>query len=140
MRYLSLAVFLLPLCGCSSEVDSSPSPVLRLNDANFKKLVLGAKQPVLVDFSAVWCGPCREMVPIIKRLAREFDGKAVVCKIDVDESPITASTYQISGIPCMLIFQDGKVVARYTGVTSRRVLAERLRQLETQATQTDGTD
>lgn len=85
-------------------------------DANFKDEVLGASEPVFVDFWAPWCGPCRMMGPVIDNLAHELDGKGVkVGKMNVDECPDTANQFGILSIPTFIVFKDGKVVAQTAG-------------------------
>ncbi len=86
-------------------------------DKNFKDEVLEAEGPVLVDFWAAWCGPCKMLAPVIDKLAEDFDGKGVkIGKLNVDENKETASEYGISGIPTILIFKDGKPVEKMVGV------------------------
>lgn len=92
------------------------SKVVELTDENFDAEIKNAKQPVLVDFFAPWCGHCRVQNPIIDKLADEFGDKAVIAKINVDENRNIASRYFISGIPAILLFKDGKPVAQKAGV------------------------
>ena len=99
-----------------------------LHEFNWKKEVLQATEPVLVDFWASWCQPCQAMNPTIEALAREFK----VCKVNVDTNQELAAHCDISSIPALLIFKDGRIVARYVGVTSEATLRaemQRLRQL-----------
>lgn len=91
--------------------------VVELSDDNFKSEVLDAKMPVVVDFWAEWCGPCRAMSPIIEQLAQSLQGKAKVCKLNVDSARNTAINYGISAIPTILIFKDGQAVERFVGLT-----------------------
>lgn len=110
------------------QAQGSDHPVT-LTDANFAQIVNGA-QPVLVDFWAPWCGPCRMVAPAVEQLAREFQGRAIVGKLNVDENPRTAQQYQIMGIPALYIFKRGKVVDQMVGVQPANVLQQRLaRQL-----------
>lgn len=108
--------------------NSSDKPVT-LTDANFAELINGP-EPVLVDFWAPWCGPCRMVAPAVEQLARDFQGRAVVGKLNVDENPRTAQQYQIMGIPALYIFKRGQIVDQMVGVQSAAVLQQRLtRQL-----------
>jgi len=88
-------------------------------DASFDADVLQADKPVLVDFWAEWCGPCRQMSPTIDALAAEYDGKVKIGKLNVDNNNGTASRYQIRGIPTMLLFKNGKVVEQIVGARSK---------------------
>lgn len=103
---------------------SSDKP-LTLTDANFAQIIQ-SEQPVLVDFWAPWCGPCRMVAPTVEQLATEFQGRAVVGKLNVDENGRTAQSYQIMGIPALYIFKRGKVVEQLVGVQPAHVLRERL--------------
>lgn len=100
--------------------------IITLSDTNFKTEVLDSQTPVLVDFWATWCGPCRAVAPTLERLAEEFEGRAKVVKLDVDNNPVTASTYQISSIPTLLFFKDGQIIDRVVGVVSKNMLSEKL--------------
>lgn len=99
---------------------------IEITDNNFEEVVLNSDQPVLIDFWAVWCGPCKAIAPAIEELAAEFDGKAVVGKLDVDHNRVTASKFGIMSIPTLLVFKDGKVVDKQIGLTSKGVLAGKL--------------
>jgi thioredoxin 1 len=106
----------------------SDKPMI-LTDANFAETVKGEK-PVLVDFWAPWCGPCRMVAPAIEQIARDFQGRAVIGKLNVDENPRIAQQYNIMGIPALYIFKRGQVVDQMVGVQSAAVLQQRLtRQL-----------
>ena len=98
-----------------------------LTDKNFQKEVLEEEIPVLVDFYADWCPPCRVLAPIISGLAEEFEGKIKVGKLNVDENPQTASKYQIMSIPTLMIFKEGEVVERVVGVRPKEALKERIK-------------
>ncbi|MBU6325026.1 MAG: thioredoxin [Bacteroidetes bacterium] len=97
-----------------------------ITDKNFSELVLNSDKPVLVDFWAVWCGPCRMIAPVVEELSNDFDGKAVIGKMDVDANPNTAMQYGIRSIPTLLIFKGGQVVDKVVGVVSKGALAEKL--------------
>ena len=102
-----------------------------VNDSNFKTEVLASATPVLVDFYADWCGPCKMLAPVIEKVAQQFAGKVQVVKLNTDESPRTAKDYQIHGIPTLLIFQDGQPLDRKVGFINE---AELTRLLEKHTT------
>lgn len=106
--------------------ESSAEPYLTLTVANFEAEVLQCKRPVLVDFHADWCGPCQRMGPIVAELAADYRGHARVGKLNTDQNRAIAAKYGISSIPAFLIFQDGQVVDRLVGATSKSQLASRL--------------
>jgi thioredoxin 1 len=104
--------------------------ILELTDANFKTEVLASAQPVLVDFWAPWCGPCKMIAPTVDAVASDFLGKVRVGKLNTDDSPQTATAYNISAIPALLVFKGGQVVERFVGVVNKDKLASALnRQL-----------
>ena len=99
---------------------------LEITDTNFKEIVLDSEMPVLVDFWATWCGPCRMVGPIVDELANEFKGKAVVGKVNVDDNSSVPSEYGIRNIPALLIFKNGEIVDKVIGAVPKNVLAEKI--------------
>ena len=99
---------------------------LELTDANFEETVLNSDKPALVDFWAVWCGPCRMVGPLVEEIANEYEGKAVVGKVDVDNNPETAAKYGIRNIPTILFMKGGEIVDKQVGAVSKDVLAQKL--------------
>lgn len=98
--------------------------VVELTDANFHAEVIQAGMPYLVDFWAVWCGPCRIMSPIVDELAEEYAGRLKVGKVNTDENPAVATDYGISAIPALLFFKDGQLKERLVGAVPKNVLKQ----------------
>ncbi len=94
------------------------------NDLNFDDEVLKSGQPVVVDFTATWCGPCRALAPIIDQVAEELDGKAVVGKLDIDEAPLTAGKFGVRGVPTIMVFKNGERAAQHVGLTTKQKLLD----------------
>jgi len=97
-----------------------------LTDSNFQDEVLNSDKPVLVDFWATWCGPCRMIAPAIEQLAGEFEGRAVVAKMDVDHNPQVPMQFGVRSIPTLLFFKDGQVVDQLVGAVPKKQLANKL--------------
>ena len=102
------------------------SHVVAVNDDNFQSEVMESDRPVLVDFSAAWCGPCKQLAPVMEELAKDYEGKLKVAKIDVEESQQTAMKYGILSVPTLLFLRAGKVTDQIVGNHPRQVLEERI--------------
>jgi thioredoxin 1 len=100
--------------------------VLEINDGNFQSEVLDSAEPFLLDFSAVWCGPCKALSPIVDKLADEFKGKVKVGKLDIDDSPAVATKLAIKSVPTIVVFKSGKEAGRHVGVTNKDTLVKLL--------------
>lgn len=97
---------------------------LTVNDLNFDDVVLKSDVPVLVDFTAAWCGPCKQIAPFIDQLADEYQGKAKVAKVDIDDSPGTASRYGIRAVPTLMVFRGGQAVNQRAGAAPKATIAD----------------
>jgi thioredoxin 1 len=100
--------------------------VLEITDGNFDQVVLKSDQPILIDFWAAWCGPCKALGPIVDEVAAAYQGKVRVGKMDVDKSPITPQRYGVRGIPTLLIFKGGQVQEQIVGYVGRDVIEKAL--------------
>ena len=103
---------------------------LKFTDENFETDVLKSEQPVLIDFYADWCGPCKMMAPVIEEIAAEFAGTVKVGKLNVDESPVTAGKYRVMSIPTFLIVKNGEVVDTIVGAVPKAQVVEKLKQFK----------
>nr|NQU90207.1 thioredoxin [Bacteroidota bacterium] len=99
---------------------------LEFTDANFDEQVLASDKPVIVDFWAEWCGPCRMVGPIVEEIGKEYEGKVLVGKVDVDSNPGTSAKFGIRNIPTLLFFKDGKIVDKQVGAVPKQVLIKKL--------------
>jgi thioredoxin 1 len=102
---------------------------IELTDSNFEEIVLKSDKPVLVDFWAEWCGPCRMVAPIVSEISSEYEGKAVVGKLDVDSNPGVAQKYGIRNIPTILFFKNGEVADKQVGAVPKSMLVSKIDNL-----------
>jgi thioredoxin 1 len=102
---------------------------LELTDLNFQETINNTKQPVMVDFWAEWCGPCRMIAPVVKELSEEYEGKAIIGKLDVDSNPEITTQFNIRNIPTILFFKNGQVVDKQVGAVPKNILKEKLDSL-----------
>jgi thioredoxin 1 len=103
--------------------------IVELTDATFEEQVVQSDIPVMVDFSAVWCGPCQALHPIIEAIAPEFDGQVKICSIDIDKNRETPAKFQVMAVPTLIFFRDGKVADTFTGLLGKNELKKKLEAL-----------
>jgi thioredoxin 1 len=102
---------------------------INISDVEFEKEVINSELPVLVDFWAPWCGPCRMIAPVIDEISAKYEGKVKVVKLNTDENPKTPSDYQISAIPTLLFFKSGKVVKEIVGITPKEEIEKVIEEI-----------
>ena len=111
--------------------------VVEVNDANFEQEVLKSTQPVMIDFWAAWCGPCKALAPVVDEIAQSYEGKLKVVKMDVDKNAATPGRYGVRGIPTLLIFKDGVVKEQIVGYVPKETLQKAVDKHVTQAVKTE---
>jgi len=102
------------------------SKIISLNEQSWKNEVTNSELPVIVDFWAEWCAPCRMMAPILEEISKEYEGKIKVGKLNVDENPTVAGEYRVMGIPTLLFFRSGKLVDKVVGVVPKKALQDKI--------------
>jgi len=102
------------------------SQVHEANESNFETEVIGSEQPVLVDFTATWCGPCKKLTPIVEEFAKDYSGRVKVVKVDVDKAPTVAAKFGVMSVPTLILFQGGAIKDQVVGVVSKRALSDRV--------------
>ncbi len=103
--------------------------MLEINDANFEAEVVKSETPVVVDFGATWCGPCKRLAPIVEELAKEYEGKVKIAKLDIDDSPNTPMKFGIMSVPTVLFFKGGKAVDKVVGLAAKDALKKKIEPL-----------
>jgi thioredoxin 1 len=129
MKHPIVAKFFADFEAGSTRRDMAGLGVLEVSDATFEQEVLRSDQPVLVDFWATWCGPCRAIAPIVDGVAQNYAGKLKVAKVDVDRNPATPSRYGIRGIPALLFFKSGKIADQVIGYAPQNEIEEKVQRL-----------
>ena len=105
------------------------STIIEANDNNFDTEVLQSEQPVLVDFSATWCGPCKKLEPVVHEIASDYDRKLKVVRVDVDQAPSSAARFAVLSVPTILLFQNGDVKDQVIGLVSTQALTDKIAKL-----------
>lgn len=124
-----LAMVLFAGCGGPRVNEKSQAESVQpivVTDSNFNEVVLKSDKPVLVDFWATWCGPCKEIAPAVEEIANDYKGRALVAKLDIDVASETAARYQVSSIPTLIVFHNGEEVSRVVGVVDKSELTSKL--------------
>jgi thioredoxin 1 len=116
----------VPQSPAATRVDAAPVGIQEVSDANFEQSVLKSDQTVMVDFWATWCGPCKALSPVVDEIARAYNGKAKVFKMDVDRNNATPMRYGVRGIPTLLIFKEGKVAEQIVGYVPKDTIQKAL--------------
>jgi len=102
--------------------------VINVTDLDFEEKVIKGTLPVFVDFFAPWCGPCKMAEPVVEEIAKDYEGKVVIAKINVDENPVSSSKFDVMSIPTTIMFKDGKEVGRQTGFSGRQTFEELIKK------------
>src|SRR5689334_176242 len=130
---LLLASLVAGGCDRGSGHGARATNIVAITEANFQNEVMASSKPVLVDFWAIWCGPCKALAPVIDEIAKDYDGRVKVASVDVDAVPALAERYEIRGIPTVLMFRSGKVVDQFTGLRSKSEIQRQLDKLLAEA-------
>ena len=132
-----LALAMAVLAGCETKVENASTPpaedshhTVVITTDNFREVVLNSDQPVLLDFWAGWCGPCHQIAPLVESMAKEYEGRFVVGKVNVDQQMTLATEFEIESIPALLYFKNGKLVKRTVGVVSESMLRSAMEEVK----------